>query len=190
MTKASPSRRAAALVTLVLPFLLVACVDGEQRRAPPADTTTTPTAEPPPPPTTSETTITATLEEPAPTPPPTTPEEPSPTTTSEEPRVVTTPPPSPRIAPPTRAGDLLFERIVVLDEGGRFAGRANVRNDGAEYLNGVRLRWRVVDSDGATLDAGVVRWPSLAPGETATLHFEGDRVYREIWRRVVFELIA
>lgn len=103
---------------------------------------------------------------------------------------MTTTPPTSRTAPSARAGDLRFDRIVVLDEAGRFAGRANVRNDGTEYLNGVRLRWRVVDSRGARLDGGVLTWPSLAPGETATLHFEGRRVYRKTWRRVVFEVIA
>lgn len=185
MTKGSPSRRAAALVALALPLLPVACVDGEQRTAPPADTSTTVPAEPAPAPTPTTTAI----DEPTTTPSPTTsPSEPSPTTTSQEPRVVTTTPRTPRIAPPARAGDLRFERIVVLDEGGRFTGRANVRNDGAEYLNDVRLRWRVVDSRGATLDRGVLTWPSLAPGETATLHFEGGRAYRKTWRRVVFDI--
>jgi len=189
MTTGSPSRRAAALVALVLPLLLVACADGEQRTAPPADTTTTAPAEPTPAPTPTPTTTA--IDKPTTTPPPTTsPGEPSPTTTSPEPRVVTTTPLTSRAAPPARAGDLRFERIVVLDEAGRFAGRANVRNGGAEYLNGVRLRWRVVDSRGATLDGGVLTWPSLAPGETATLHFEGERVYRKTWRRVVFEVIA
>ena len=188
MTKGSASRRAAALVALVLPLLLVACAEGEPRTAPPAETTTTTPAEPAPAPTTSETT---TDELPTTMPPPTTsPDEPSPSTAPPEPRVVTTTPPAPRVAPPARAGDLRFEQIVVLDEAGRFAGRANVRNDGAQYQNGVRLRWRVVDSRGATLDDGVLTWPSLAPGETATLHFEGDRVYRQTWRRVVFEVIA
>ncbi len=192
MTKGSPSRRAAALVVLALPLLLVACVDGEERTAPPADTTTTKPAEPAPAPTTSETTTTTTIDElPTTTPPPTTsPADPIPTTSSPEPRVATTTPPAPRVAPPAQAGDLRFERIVVLDEKSRFAGRANVRNDGPEYLNKVRLRWRVVDSRGATLDGGVLTWPSLAPGETATLHFEGRRDYRQTWRRVVFEVIA
>jgi hypothetical protein len=191
MRNGSLSRRAAAIVALALPLLLVACGGGgAERAAPPADTGTTPTAAPAPPPTTTETTITATLDEPAPTPAPTTPVQPSPTTTQPEPRVATTTPPTSRTAPPARAGDLRFERIVVLAEAGRFAGRANVRNEGVHYLNGLRLRWRVVDAGGTTLDGGVLGWPSLAPGETATVHFEGRRVYMRSWRRVVFELVG
>jgi hypothetical protein len=187
MTKASPSRRAAALAALALPLLLAGCADGDERASPAPETTTTTAVEPAPP---------------QPSPEPAPPDEPAPTTTGSdpypmpspttttEPRVETSPPAAPRTAPATEDGDLRFDRIVVLREDGRFAGRANVRNDGAEFLNDVRLRWRIVDATGAVLDAGAVTWPSLAPGETATVHFAGTRAYRESWRRVELERVG
>jgi hypothetical protein len=176
---------------LALPALLAACADDEPRTsAPPTTTTTTTTAREDPAPARDDEPVTTTT---TPDAPPTTvpetpaPDTPGPVTVPQEPRVGSTPT-QPRTAPAFRAGILRFDRIVVLREDGRFAGRANVTNQGGEYLNGVRLRWRVLGPMGATLDQGLVTWPSLAPGETATVHFAGSRPYRKDWRRVVFEI--
>ncbi len=82
---------------------------------------------------------------------------------------------------------LVFDRIVVgpgVD--GAFFGRANVRNAGADYLNGVTVRWRVLGPAGIELDRGVAIRSSLAPGETATIELDGSRRYSDDWVRVSF----
>jgi len=124
-----------------------------------------------------------------------------PTTTTETltgPRVTTTTEPgiapslpAPRVAPPVRAGMLRFDRIVVFEgPDGRFAGRANVTNVGAAYINGLRLTWRIVSDDSRELDRGTAEWPNLAPGETATVELRGRARYSNSWTRVVFARAA
>ncbi len=116
------------------------------------------------------------------------------TETRTEPRVTTTTEPglapslpAPRAAPPVRAGTLRFDRIVVFEgPEGRFAGRANVRNAGRDYLNGLRVAWRILGANGIEFDRGVSRWPNLAPGETATIELDGSRDYSDAWVRVRF----
>lgn len=116
----------------------------------------------------------------------TTPPAPTPTTRTE-PRVSTGTGPARRESPPTRAGTLVFDRIVVAPgEDGAFLGRANVRNAGADYVNDVAVRWRILGRGGDELDRGVARWPSLAPGETRTIELDGSRRYSDDWTRVTF----
>ncbi len=108
-------------------------------------------------------------------------------TTQTEPGVAPSQP-APRTAPPSRTGALRFDRIVVLEgTDGTFAGRANVTNEGAAYLNGLRIAWRILGPNGVELDRGVSRWPNLAPGETATIELDGSRAYSDAWVRVRFE---
>jgi hypothetical protein len=106
----------------------------------------------------------------------TTPPAPTPTTRTE-PRVSTGTGPARREAAPTRAGT---------GEDGAFLGRANVRNAGADYVNDVAVRWRILGRGGEELDRGVARWPSLAPGETRTIELDGSRRYSDDWTRVTF----
>jgi hypothetical protein len=63
---------------------------------------------------------------------------------------------------------------------------ANVTNTGEQFLNGLAFTWRVVDGSGAELDGGVVTWPTLAPGETATTPLTGSAQYVDTWIRVEF----
>jgi hypothetical protein len=116
------------------------------------------------------------------------------TSTQTEPRVTTETepgvapsPPAPRTAPPSRAGVLRFDRVVVLEgSDGKFAGHANMTNEGAAYLNGLQIAWRILGPNGVELDRSVSRWPNLAPGETATIELDGSRVYSDAWVRVRF----
>jgi hypothetical protein len=170
-------RRALALAAALL---LAGCAsDGEEQAGPEPATSSVPTVatvEPGPEPATTE--EPDTQPPPAPTPAP---------TTRTEPGVATATGPARREAPPARAGALVFDRIVVVPgEDGAFLGRANVRNAGAAYLNGPAVRWRILGRDGSELDGGVVRWPSLAPGETRTVELEGSRRYSDDWARVTF----
>jgi hypothetical protein len=189
MTRSQAPRTAALLAVLAVPLLLGACADdGERTSAPPpsetATQTTTAESEPVP-----LNTTTTDVDVTAPSSTEETNDEPPPVSTPTEPTVATTEDLE-RRAPPVRDGPLRFARIVVVAESGRFAGRANVRNAGSEFLNDVRLRWRIVDADGNVLDSGVTTWPTLAPAEVATVHFAGSKPYRSAWRRVLFERVG
>jgi len=173
-------RRVLALAAAVA--LVAGCSsgdDGSKTVAGPqtTGTTTTTTTTAPPPTQTRQTTRTSTT--PTQTEPP--------ITTKTEPGIAPSPP-APRTAPPSRAGALRFDRIVVLEgSDGRFAGHANMTNQGAAYLNGLRIAWRILGPNGVELDRGVSRWPNLAPGETATIELDGSRAYSDAWVRVRFE---
>ena len=171
-------RRVLALAAAVA--LVAGCSSGDDDLntvAGPLTTGTTTTTTAPPPTQTRQTTRTSTT--PTQTEPP--------ITTKTEPGVAPSPP-APRTAPPSRAGALRFDRIVVLEgSDGRFAGHANVTNHGAPYLTGLRIGWRTLGPTGAELDGGASGWPNLAPGETATIVLDGSRAYSDAWVRVRFE---
>jgi len=78
---------------------------------------------------------------------------------------------------------------VFADPAGRFAGHENITNRTARYLNRVVIAWRVLDPRGRRLARGQTRWPSLAPRETATIHFRASAPYSRAWSRVQFLLI-
>lgn len=96
-----------------------------------------------------------------------------------------------RAAPPTASGPLRFNKIRVFRDGatGRNAGRANITNRRKTYLNRVRFRWRLVSAKGRTLDRGTASWPTLAPGETATVSFKGRHRHTGGWKRVRFTYV-
>jgi hypothetical protein len=138
-------------------------------------TTTRPRSDEPPP---SMTTTTAT--------------EPPPKQTTTEPRPAPNPllPGRGRVAAASAAGPLRFERVYVFsDSSGRFAGRANVINRGLRYLNGIVIRWRVLDAHRKMLARGTARWPSLAPTETATVPFRSSVRYSQRWSTVQFKYV-
>ena len=93
-----------------------------------------------------------------------------------------------RLAPDTSAGPLQFGQIRIFADAttGKFAGRANVTNTGQTFLNGIVLSWRILDSAGQLIDQGQSSWPSLAPGETATLPLNGSAPFVDTWARVEF----
>ena len=177
MSEATVRRRALALAAAVA---LAGCSSGDDRGT--ADGPLTG-------PTTTAHTTTAALPPRQPTSTAEIPTEPQVTTTTEP--GVAPEEPAPRTAPPVRAGTLSFDRIVVFaGSGGRFAGRANVRNDGKEYVNGLTLTWRILAADSRELDRGTTTWPNLAPGETATVQLRGRAPYSKSWARVVFARAA
>ena len=178
MIEATLRRRVLALAAAVA--LVAGCSSGDDDpdtvAGPPTTGMTTTTTAPPPTQTrqTTRTSTTSTQSEPL-------------VTTETEPGVAPSPP-APRTAPPSRAGALRFDRIVVLEgSDGSFAGRANVTNEGAAYLNDLRIAWRILGPNGVELDRGASRWPNLAPGETATIELDGSRAYSDAWVRVRFE---
>jgi hypothetical protein len=98
-------------------------------------------------------------------------------------------PPGARSAPSSSSGPVRFTRVQVRPgPHGRFAGQANVTNAGTAYLNNRRVRWRIVDGHGATLDSAVTNLPSLAPGATTTISLTGSHRFRSSWRAVRFSL--
>jgi hypothetical protein len=175
--EATMRRRVLALAAAVA--LVAGCSSGDEDPdmvAGPLTTGTTTATAPTPTPTrqTTRTSTTPTQSEP-------------PITTKTEPGVAPSSP-APRTAPASRAGALRFDRVVVLEgSDGRFAGHANMTNEGRAYLNGLRIAWRILGPNGVELDRGVSRWPNLAPGETATIELDGSRVYSDAWVRVRFE---
>ena len=85
-------------------------------------------------------------------------------TTQTEPRVAPTLP-APRTAPPSRAGALRFDRVVVLEgSDGKFAGHANMTNEGAAYLNGLRIAWRILGRNGVEQQTGGRTRTNKKPG--------------------------
>lgn len=176
MIEATLRRRVLTLAAAVA--LVAGCSSGDDDSSAegPLTTGVSTTTTAPPPTQTQQTTRTSTTS---------TPTEPR-VTTETEPQVAPSPPAT-RTAPPARADVLRFDRIVVLEgSDGDFAGRANVTNAGAAYLNGLRIAWRILGQNGVELDRGVSRWPNLAPGETATIELDGSRAYSDAWVRVRF----
>ena len=93
-----------------------------------------------------------------------------------------------RLAPDTSAGPLRFGQIRIFADAttGKFAGRANITNTGQTFLNGIVVSWRILDSAGQLIDQGQSSWPSLAPGETATIPLNGSAPFVDTWARVEF----
>ena len=178
MTDATVRRRALALAAAVA---LAGCSSGEGDQADGPATTDPGTTAP---------TTTSALPPREPTSTSVTPTEPPRVTTTTEPGVAPSLP-APRTAPPVRVGTLSVDRIFVFEGAdGRFDGRANVRNDGEDYLNGLVLTWRILAAGRRELDRGTARWPNLAPGETATVELRGRAPYSNSWARVVFARAA
>ena len=172
-------RRVLALAAAVA--LAAGCSSSDDDRntvaGPPTTGTTTTTTTAPSPTQTRQTTRTST-----------TPTQTEPRVTTETEPGVASSLPAPRAAPPSRAGTLRFDRVVVFEGSDTaFAGRANMTNRGAAYLNGLRITWRILGPNGVELDRGVSLWPNLAPGETATIELDGSRAYSDAWVRVRFE---
>ena len=98
------------------------------------------------------------------------------------------PPPPGREAPDTMAGPLQFQRIRIFKdpETNAFAGRANMKNTGAAFLNGLLISWQILGEADQVFDEGELTWPNLAPGETATISFTGTETFVDGWVRVEF----
>ncbi|MGH2709810.1 MAG: hypothetical protein ACRDH9_01205 [Actinomycetota bacterium] len=126
-------------------------------------------------------------------PPPGAEEESVPSLVDESPPFIATPTPAPgRSAPDASAGSLDFSGIRVFPVGGGLAGSANMTNTGDQFLNALTIGWEVLvkAGGGRSLASGTVEWPSLGPGETATIRFEGDARYEDVPVRVLFSFPA
>jgi hypothetical protein len=105
--------------------------------------------------------------------------------------VAKTPTPAGRQAPDVTIDKLKFTQVWVYPdaETERFTGRANMTNTGNTFLNGLIIEWKILGDGGSLLDQGQVTWPNLAPGETSTISFTGDKAYADTWTSVAFKLL-
>lgn len=99
------------------------------------------------------------------------------------------PTPAGRLAPDAAATPLQIQQIRIFPNTatGTFSGRANLTNTGPQFLNGLIVSWQILDGANQVLDHGQFSWPNLAPGETATVSFDGSATFVDSWVRVNFE---
>jgi hypothetical protein len=103
--------------------------------------------------------------------------------------VGTLPAPPGREAPETITGPLQFQRIRIFSEPetSTFAGRANMKNMGNTFLNGLVISWTILGEADQVFAEGELTWPNLAPGETATIQFKGTEAFVDSWVRIEFD---
>lgn len=176
--------RGAALI-LVVTALVAGCADdGPATRATDPGTVALPRAAAP---TVAQTHQTPTAMEPGAPPPPTPPPAPAPPTATSTTAAAPSASPS-RTAPLQDVREMRFDEVrVFAAANGDFAGRASMTNVGRDTLTAIVVYWNVRTAAGKVLDRGQLQWPSLAPGETATIQLTGAEPYRGDWRRVKFD---